>query len=49
MKILGEPPSPRSGHSATLVGSYLYIFGGSNQHGILSDIHRLNLANVNLY
>ncbi|KAL4499312.1 hypothetical protein ABPG72_006898 [Tetrahymena utriculariae] len=43
-KIFGEPPSPRSGHSATLVGSYLFIFGGSNEHGILSDLHRLNLA-----
>jgi len=46
-KVLGEPPTPRGGHSSTLVGSYLYIFGGSSEEGLLSDLHRLNLENVN--
>lgn len=47
-KVLGEPPSPRGGHSSTLVGSYLYIFGGSSEEGLLSDLHRLNLENVKI-
>ncbi|EGR32384.1 kelch motif family protein, putative [Ichthyophthirius multifiliis] len=44
-KIFGDPPSPRGGHSSTLVGQYLYIFGGSSSLGIFSDLYRLDLTN----
>ena len=41
----GDAPSPRGGHSATVLGSLLYVFGGADRtpatHG---DLHVLDIA-----
>jgi hypothetical protein len=37
--VLGQPPAPRSGHSASLIGRKIYIFGGLSQGTFLNDIH----------
>ena len=36
--VWGTPPLARQGHTATLLGSHLYIFGGSSQIGYLADV-----------
>ncbi|XP_020574728.1 acyl-CoA-binding domain-containing protein 4 isoform X2 [Phalaenopsis equestris] len=41
------PPSPRFDHTATeYAGRYLFIFGGSTQSLCLSDLHVLDLQNM---
>jgi hypothetical protein len=40
----GTPPAPRSGHSCTLVGNNLVIFGGCANSTFLNDVHILNLG-----
>ena len=35
----GEPPCPRSFHTATSVGSKMYVFGGCGESGRLADLH----------
>jgi len=42
----GDIPSKRQGHSATLYGSTLWVFGGSNSMGYLNDLYSLNLETV---
>lgn len=42
-KLFGNPPKPRSGHSSILVGSSIYIFGGSSKEGLLSDLFVIDL------
>ena len=40
----GEAPSPRGGHSATLVGSCLYVFGGGDRSPCtFDDLHVLEI------
>ncbi|GBG80044.1 hypothetical protein CBR_g30411 [Chara braunii] len=42
----GEPPSPRSGHSAVVVnGSMLVVFGGLRDSKFLGDVVVLDIAN----
>ena len=41
--VEGHAPSEREGHTATLVGAIVYIFGGSSQLGYLRDVAYLNL------
>jgi len=41
----GEPPMPRFGHSAVLLGPLLYIFGGTNETAVLNDMWTLNTEN----
>jgi dynein heavy chain len=42
-------PSPRAGHSATLIGEYIYIFGGYGGMGYsrrdMDDLYALNIYN----
>ncbi|RKP06211.1 hypothetical protein THASP1DRAFT_18758 [Thamnocephalis sphaerospora] len=40
----GEPPIARGYHTATLVGSKLVVFGGSDGHECFSDAHLLDLV-----
>eukprot|EP00931_Biecheleriopsis_adriatica_P050355 TRINITY_DN29148_c0_g1_i1.p1 TRINITY_DN29148_c0_g1~~TRINITY_DN29148_c0_g1_i1.p1 ORF type:complete len:662 (-),score=119.61 TRINITY_DN29148_c0_g1_i1:39-1916(-) len=40
----GKPPKPRGGHTATLVGSDIFIMGGANSEEGFGDVHRLDLA-----
>jgi hypothetical protein len=39
-------PSPREGHAAALANSTMFIHGGSNHQGILSDMWALDLETV---
>lgn len=41
-----QRPSPREGHSVALVGDIMYLYGGSNSEGTLSDLYALNMKNV---
>lgn len=43
IKTSGTPPSGRRGHSATLVLSQMFIFGGMNVDGHLNDLHILDI------
>ncbi len=36
--VKGDAPASRSFHSATLVGSKLYVFGGSNDSQYFNDL-----------
>jgi N-acetylneuraminic acid mutarotase len=40
----GEFPVKRRGHSAHVVGGKLWILGGANKHGVLSDAAALDLT-----
>jgi len=37
VRCAGEPPSPRYGHSATLIGRRMFVFGGRGEGGALLD------------
>ncbi|KZO96585.1 galactose oxidase [Calocera viscosa TUFC12733] len=41
-----NPPLPLASHSATLVGMYLFIFGGNDGSKYLNDLHLLNLMTM---
>eukprot|EP00164_Ancoracysta_twista_P002559 GFYU01003407.1.p1 GENE.GFYU01003407.1~~GFYU01003407.1.p1 ORF type:complete len:700 (-),score=265.72 GFYU01003407.1:140-2239(-) len=41
--IQGKAPPPRSNHTASFVGSNLYIFGGCTERGHFNDLHILHL------
>jgi len=40
---LGELPEGRQGHTASLIGTSMFVFGGANAQGRLNDVVRLNL------
>ncbi|CAO2832747.1 unnamed protein product [Amaranthus hypochondriacus] len=47
LKTYGKPPVSRGGHSVTLVGSSLVIFGGQNaKRTLLNDLHLLDLETM---
>jgi N-acetylneuraminic acid mutarotase len=37
-------PSPRRGHTATLVGRAMYVFGGYGSNGPLNDMYKYDLG-----
>ena len=43
MLVNGTAPSEREGHIAVLVGSLLYIYGGTSLTQILSDVFTLDM------
>lgn len=43
---VGTPPSPRSGHSASLIGSKLFVFGGGDRKRSYNDLHILDLDSM---
>ncbi|OQR88806.1 hypothetical protein THRCLA_10088 [Thraustotheca clavata] len=46
IKCEGKSPAPRYNHSATLVGSKMFIFGGKGDKGkVFRDMHYLDLEN----
>lgn len=45
----GAIPSPRQGHSATLYGSTMWVYGGSSGNGYSSELFSLNLETVPYY
>lgn len=40
----GELPSPRAGHTMTIVGTKVIIFGGGDGNRVLNDVHFLDTA-----
>ena len=42
----GTPPSPRNGHSMTLIGMHLYVFGGGDETLSFNDVHTLHVGNM---
>ncbi len=40
----GEAPTPRYGHSAELIGSRMFVFGGRGEVGTLRDMYFLDLV-----
>jgi len=44
--ITGDAPEPRGGHSATLVGTDIFVFGGSNSDTTFGDVYKLDLVNL---
>ncbi|ELU04148.1 hypothetical protein CAPTEDRAFT_93513 [Capitella teleta] len=44
--VMGERPCPRSGHSATLLGDRLVVFGGWDAPVCFNDVHVLDLCIV---
>jgi len=42
LQTKGETPPPRSGHSATLVGKHIYIFGGWDDPRKYNDMFALD-------
>lgn len=42
--IVGEPPEPRSGHTASLVSTDVFVFGGANSEETFGDVHCLDLV-----
>lgn len=41
--VTGDLPSPRGGHTATLVGSDIFLLGGANSEATFADAYRLDL------
>ena len=41
--LSGEAPKPRGGHSATLLGSDIYVVGGADSESSFGDVHHLDL------
>ena len=46
VEIVGDDPYRRLSHTATLVGSYLFIIGGHDGDEYSSDVLLLNLINM---
>ena len=42
-KVSGMPPLEREGHTATMVGPLMYVYGGSSEVGYLDDVFALNV------
>lgn len=42
----GKPPTPRHGHTATVIGNLMYVIGGKGDEGACGDIYTLNLGNL---
>ena len=42
----GTPPSPRNGHTMTLIGMHVYIFGGGDENLSFNDVHTLHVGNM---
>ena len=37
------PPLEREGHTSTMVGPLMYVYGGSSEVGYLDDVYALNV------
>ena len=45
--ISGDVPEARAGHSMTLIGTKLYVFGGNGDNGVyFNDVTSLDLGLV---
>lgn len=41
--ITGDGPEPRGGHTASLVGTNIYLFGGASSESTFGDVYKLDL------
>lgn len=46
IKVTGPSPSPRYSHTATIIRSDMYVFGGRQLNQNLNDIWMINLEEV---
>eukprot|EP00761_Pharyngomonas_kirbyi_P004653 gb/GECH01004658.1/.p1 GENE.gb/GECH01004658.1/~~gb/GECH01004658.1/.p1 ORF type:complete len:948 (+),score=193.41 gb/GECH01004658.1/:1-2844(+) len=46
LQTYGTPPSPRAGHTTTVVKKKLYIFGGRFQGQLLGDLHEFDTRSM---
>ena len=44
-KVSGAPPAGRYAHSAWMMGSVMYVFGGDHGHYCCNDLHSIDLSN----
>ena len=44
VKTVGLPPTEREGHTATIVGDRMVVYGGSSQLGYLGDVYILKTS-----
>ena len=44
VKTVGLPPAEREGHTATMVGDHMFVYGGSSQLGYLGDVFVLKTS-----
>lgn len=42
----GTPPSPRNGHTMTLIGVNLFVFGGTDESISYNDVHTLHVETL---
>lgn len=43
---IGWQPTPRGGHTATLVGNEIYLYGGADSKGTFNDLYKLDLRHL---
>jgi len=43
--ITGDAPEPRGGHTATLVGTDIWVFGGASSEATYESVYKLDLIN----
>lgn len=46
--MVGNPPCGRIGHTMSLIGSSLYVFGGETKGDYHHDLHVLDLDNLRI-
>lgn len=46
LKVNGIPPAAREGHTATVIGSTMYLFGGSGNNAYFNDLYAFDLETV---
>jgi len=49
LKVNGIPPAAREGHTATVIGSTMYLFGGSGNNAYYNDLYSFDLETVTLF
>ena len=46
LQTVGEIPAARDGHSASVMDEKMYVFGGQDRNGMLSDVRVLSLGSL---
>jgi hypothetical protein len=50
LQTSGDPIEARRGHSGTIVGKHMIIFGGINSKGkYLDDLYHMDLSNIHFF
>jgi len=48
MEAAGFKPNPRAGHSAILIGTIMYVFGGTDYSTYFDGIHAYDFEEVRI-